>query len=952
MITRYTNPDTTFHIVLTLSSPQVGDTAVPRVSVFPGAGDTLSTLLGPFTDAWFKVYSNDISNVTNNLTAAMSRNNSVNSLMGFSVHQPTIGSPLQFFPAMGSKQLDEMIDAYIPGDASIPEKRAAVSMEFFEYAMATGDLFKFFMVYPTLGSTNTSPTMDSGYHSSFTTSPAMSENQWNSTSSRVVSPSSAKKATASNDFSNLPGMKIMTKDGQDVTNSASRGCKTKEQRDHAHLMRIIKACDSCRRKKTKCDPSHKRPAAGTSSGKITKKASRNPRPAAAPPQIATKQASMSTEFDQIFSASSSSLNPFAESLNVPTDGFSMEWDQFIQYDEEPTEAIPYDYDFFLDPAGFFSPATTASFSSSSTSPSQLPITPIDRDINITDNTTEGHDHWPILPYLNPGGVEPGSNYVDFNLYSPQSSFLDEDLELMKEVTASPIQSQRRDRHRQKRTDTRQEAANNGAAFRLISDNAACDETTYRQNAISDAVGDGIFHGISNHMNQWSDSMAVANVAGDGRAHDSQHANFTCDRQARSSPLAMVTGPGTSLLDTVTSDGHFGREALYEQASSRPLSDRGRLQSPIVLDTAEYGTEEHCAERQRGDQPGAEGGISLHSSATAVRSVTRIGSPSPQPYIDRSRGRDGPSRIESRVNAAIESSLPTQVLLEKVRSSPLSPLGFELNVSQDNRHCIHCTTTAHTPAWQVPQSSESLSPSPIAMRPSTSKMNSQAILKPRRVSIDAIYHLGKQDRGLAVPRNSGRELQYPTGARQSFPALTNQLALPGTLPTIPMITGLGVISLAVSLSSFHSTLTRSNGLIKSVQPVVLGAGAVTGARYMTAVLLFCIALFVLSPLVSFLPMGALPIFTGCIQLEQTTSSPSTNRQSSNLSPSHMFPDIRRLHIHITNGFKARYSKIVHVVRCDLAKRSMPEAHPRTSSTTEFSRPEPPRRLQRWAVTPLV
>ncbi|KAI0185907.1 hypothetical protein EV127DRAFT_305277, partial [Xylaria flabelliformis] len=357
--------------------------------------------------------------------SSMSSNNSANnSLMGFSVHQPAIGAPLQFFPAMGSKQLDEMINAYVPGDASILDKRAAVSMEFFEYSMATGDLFKFFMVY---GSANTSPAMDSGYHSGFTTSPVMSEAQWaSSTSSRMVSPSSSRKSTSANDFSNLPGMKIMTKDGRDVTNSASRGCKTKEQRDHAHLMRIIKACDSCRRKKTKCDPSHKRPAAGAS-GKVTKKTSKNPRPAAAPPQIAAKHTSTTTEFDQLLFEPSTSLDSFfTDSLSLPTDGFSMEWDQFIQYDEEPSDVIPYDYNFLLDPAGNFSPATTASFSSSSTSPSQLPITPIDRDVHITDDTAVGHDHRPILPYLNPGLLEAGDNYVDFNLYSPESSFLDEE----------------------------------------------------------------------------------------------------------------------------------------------------------------------------------------------------------------------------------------------------------------------------------------------------------------------------------------------------------------------------------------------------------------------------------------------------------------------------------------------------------------------------------------------
>ena len=46
----------------------------------------------------------------------------------------------------------------------------------------------------------------------------------------------------------------MTKDGIDVTSTAGRGTKTKEQREHAHLMRIMKACDDCKRKKVRVSP--------------------------------------------------------------------------------------------------------------------------------------------------------------------------------------------------------------------------------------------------------------------------------------------------------------------------------------------------------------------------------------------------------------------------------------------------------------------------------------------------------------------------------------------------------------------------------------------------------------------------------------------------------------------------------------------------------------------------
>ncbi|KAI1423891.1 hypothetical protein F5Y12DRAFT_505026 [Xylaria sp. FL1777] len=887
--------------------------------------------------------------------SSMSRNNSVNSLMGFSVHQPSIGSPLQFFPAMGSKQLDEMIDAYVPGDASILDKRAAVSMEFFEYTMATGDLFKFFMVYPTLGSTNTSPTMDSDYHSGFTTSPVMSESQWTSTSSRVVSSSSSKKATPANDFSNLPGMKIMTKDGRDVTNSASRGCKTKEQRDHAHLMRIIKACDSCRRKKTKCDPSHKRPAAGTSSGKISKKASKNSRPAAAPPQTAAKEALHNIEFDQIFSASSLSFDSFAESLHAPTDGFSMEWDQFIQYDEEPTEAIPYDYDFFLDPAGFFSPATTASFPSSSTSPSQLPITPIDRDVNIIDNSTEGHDHKPILPYLNPALVEDGRNYVDFNLYSPQSSFLDEDLDLVKEVAASPIHSQQLNRHRHKRDEAQQESAGNAAAFEF-SDNAICNEESYsyRRNVLSNAVGDGFFHGVSNHMDQWLDSTEVAYATDHGGVLDSHHAHLAPNRQASAGPVSMVPAamsPADNVLETVTSEGLYGREAIYEQALSRRLSESGRLLSPIVRTTAE-----NSIRNREEDLGEARQRWFLHS--IEVGSINHSDSSSLQPYVGRSCGQDDLTRTEPRVaSTATPSSLPLEVPRDEamgaVRRSPLSIVGFELNVSQENMYSNRYTAIAHIPMRQVSRSSES--PSPIA----TSSLNTESWIRQANsrgsfetnnyrarllTPVVVAYNTGAPPRSSVRAWNSGSESQY-SGERQSFPASAHQMVCSDTLPRVSIIAGACVFALLVSLTSPRTV----NGLVKTAQSAVSS----NIARVTTAVLLVCIGLCIPSLLGLFLSMSALPIFSaGHTQLQKPTSSPSWDRQSSNISPSHTPSDTRQPHFGLINSLGATYTKIVGVVRCDIAKQLTPKAHPQTPSRSRFSHPEPPRTVEKWAATSLL
>lgn len=191
-----------------------------------------------------------------------------------------LGAPLQFFPALGTKELDDLVDAYVPGAASLKEKRATVSVDFFDYTQVTGQTFKF---YPVPGmyagvsdSPSTTPLQTPVTASPVGASSVTSTWDWSSvaaaptpastSSSKPRSRASPKKDCASlprqspADVSHIPGMKILTKDGLDVTNAASRGCKTKEQRDHAHLMRIIKACESCRKKKVKCDPSHKRRA--------------------------------------------------------------------------------------------------------------------------------------------------------------------------------------------------------------------------------------------------------------------------------------------------------------------------------------------------------------------------------------------------------------------------------------------------------------------------------------------------------------------------------------------------------------------------------------------------------------------------------------------------------------------------------------------------------------------
>lgn len=381
--------------------------------------------------------------------SSASQNSSTQSLMGFSVLQPALGAALEFFPIMGSQQLDELIDAYIVGPASILEKRTAVSLEFFEHALQSGEMYKFFLVYPNLNSNTTSPasTMhDSGYASSLNTSPVVAGSQWSQMtygsfdSTAPTAKSSSKKAkslsskTQTGDFSHIPGMKIMTKEGLDVTNAASRGCKTREQRDHAHLMRIIRACDSCKRKKTRCDPSHKKrgsSAAGSPEPKPAKKV----RKAASPPSRGSPAASAEIHFDTTFNPSIPESFSFDADFVAAPDLTIHDWDQFVEYDEEFNDMIPQDYDFFSDPARYFSPATTTSnsFSSASVSPDlgrtpgqSRPVTPAS-GVEYLGASPLGSSQQPTLPYLHQESSEASHNYVDFALYSPASTSLDDDL---------------------------------------------------------------------------------------------------------------------------------------------------------------------------------------------------------------------------------------------------------------------------------------------------------------------------------------------------------------------------------------------------------------------------------------------------------------------------------------------------------------------------------------------
>ncbi|KAJ3479769.1 hypothetical protein NLG97_g8234 [Lecanicillium saksenae] len=102
---------------------------------------------------------------------------------GFSIFQPTLGAQLQFFPAVGTQELDELIHAHLIGPASSQEKRATLALDFLEHAQMTGQSFKFYPVYTVAASPAASAA------SSFNTSPTTTSWDWSQTS-RTASVSS------------------------------------------------------------------------------------------------------------------------------------------------------------------------------------------------------------------------------------------------------------------------------------------------------------------------------------------------------------------------------------------------------------------------------------------------------------------------------------------------------------------------------------------------------------------------------------------------------------------------------------------------------------------------------------------------------------------------------------------------------------------------------------------
>jgi hypothetical protein len=280
---------------------------------------------------------------------------STNRLSSFTITQPFLGAPLQFSPALGSQELEELIDAFVTGSASKQDKLSEVTIDFYNHAtvdLNTGALVRRYDVLLSSWTGNAfeqSPTQSQSsgfspaiYTPSPTSSAMLGDSGYGSIS--MTPPNRARNARVSKKPRKetkkaaevrLPGFSIMTKDGVDVTSSAGRGTKTKEQREHAHLMRIMKACDECKRKKIKvslyqpdlgvqkltclqCDPSHRRPHTemSRSSTSTTKSSSSRQNPS---PSISTPSLSRETTRDSQESLPSYGTNAIDDFVLFPED---------------------------------------------------------------------------------------------------------------------------------------------------------------------------------------------------------------------------------------------------------------------------------------------------------------------------------------------------------------------------------------------------------------------------------------------------------------------------------------------------------------------------------------------------------------------------------------------------------------------------------------------------------
>lgn len=173
----------------------------------------------------------------------------------FTISQAAPGALLEFEPPLHSKELAEAINSYIPGHSTLQEKKRRIVSDFCIWRSQVcpeGPASHLYDASPALNfSAFTGVELPSVEH--VAPSKQISAKYAMRSNAKVVK-RTPKKATSSGP--RLPGLSIMTKDGFDVTDTTSRGPKTKEQREHAALMRKLGVCATCKKRKQRCNPSH------------------------------------------------------------------------------------------------------------------------------------------------------------------------------------------------------------------------------------------------------------------------------------------------------------------------------------------------------------------------------------------------------------------------------------------------------------------------------------------------------------------------------------------------------------------------------------------------------------------------------------------------------------------------------------------------------------------------
>jgi hypothetical protein len=100
-------------------------------------------------------------------------------LSSFTISQPFLGAPLQFTPALGTPELDALVDAFVSGSASRKDKLSDVTLDFFNHAtvdLNTGALVRRYEVLlPWMYEESPTVSQSSGFSPPlFTPSPASS----------------------------------------------------------------------------------------------------------------------------------------------------------------------------------------------------------------------------------------------------------------------------------------------------------------------------------------------------------------------------------------------------------------------------------------------------------------------------------------------------------------------------------------------------------------------------------------------------------------------------------------------------------------------------------------------------------------------------------------------------------------------------------------------------------